>query len=123
MGRFPELTPVRSQAIEPWLSTLEAGDTGSRKTDPTGISAARADCRYRPAGRGRRTNHVSGGSRTRTYAYPENNLGPTDGRKSLRRHQSKHGRNSPCGLQATLENLFGTGSTSTATPLRIRSPD
>src|SRR5712671_5967108 len=26
MGRFPELTPVRSQAIESWLSTLEAGD-------------------------------------------------------------------------------------------------
>src|SRR5712675_1140015 len=27
MGQFPELTPVRSQAIESWLSTLEAGDT------------------------------------------------------------------------------------------------
>ena len=27
MGRFPELTPVRSQTIELWLSTLEAGDT------------------------------------------------------------------------------------------------
>jgi len=27
MGWFPELTPVRSQAIESWLSTLEAGDT------------------------------------------------------------------------------------------------
>jgi len=26
MGRFPELTPVRSQAIELWLTTLEAGD-------------------------------------------------------------------------------------------------
>src|SRR5712671_4825727 len=26
MGRFPELTPVRSQATESWLSTLEAGD-------------------------------------------------------------------------------------------------
>src|SRR5712671_8238073 len=26
MGRFPELTPVRSQATELWLSTLEAGD-------------------------------------------------------------------------------------------------
>src|SRR5712672_2340922 len=25
-GWFPELTPVRSQAIESWLSTLEAGD-------------------------------------------------------------------------------------------------
>jgi len=25
-GRFPELTPVHSQAIESWLSTLEAGD-------------------------------------------------------------------------------------------------
>ena len=27
IGRFPELTPVRSQAIESWLATLEAGDT------------------------------------------------------------------------------------------------
>src|SRR5882672_776029 len=27
MGQFPELTPVRSQAIESWLSTLEAGDS------------------------------------------------------------------------------------------------
>src|SRR5712671_7531369 len=26
MGRFPELTPVRSQTIEPWFATLEAGD-------------------------------------------------------------------------------------------------
>jgi len=26
MGRFPELTPVRSRAKESWLSTLEAGD-------------------------------------------------------------------------------------------------
>src|SRR5712671_6417732 len=26
MGRFPELTPVRSQTIEPWFTTLEAGD-------------------------------------------------------------------------------------------------
>src|SRR5712672_337090 len=26
MGRFPELTPVCSQATESWLSTLEAGD-------------------------------------------------------------------------------------------------
>ena len=27
MGRFPELTPVRSQTIEPWFATLEAGDS------------------------------------------------------------------------------------------------
>src|SRR5712672_21613 len=26
MGQFPELTPVRSQAIKLWLTTLEAGD-------------------------------------------------------------------------------------------------
>src|SRR5712671_6455420 len=26
MGRFPELTPVRSQTIEPWFATLEASD-------------------------------------------------------------------------------------------------
>jgi len=26
MGRFPELTPVHSQTIEPWFATLEAGD-------------------------------------------------------------------------------------------------
>src|SRR5882672_7736228 len=26
VGRFPELTPVRSQTTRPWLSTLEAGD-------------------------------------------------------------------------------------------------
>src|SRR5712671_1987484 len=26
MGRFPELTPVRSQTTRPWLSTLDAGD-------------------------------------------------------------------------------------------------
>jgi len=26
MGRFPELTPVRSQTIESWSATLEAGD-------------------------------------------------------------------------------------------------
>src|SRR5712671_7375683 len=25
-GRFPELTPVRSQTTEPWFATLEAGD-------------------------------------------------------------------------------------------------
>ena len=27
MGRFPELTPVRSQTMEPWFATLEAGYT------------------------------------------------------------------------------------------------
>src|SRR5712675_1382822 len=27
MGRFPELTPVRSQTTRPWLSTLDAGDS------------------------------------------------------------------------------------------------
>src|SRR5712672_3789080 len=27
LGRFPELTPVRSQVIELWLATLEAGDS------------------------------------------------------------------------------------------------
>jgi len=31
MGQFPELTPVRSQAIESWLSTLEAGDKNALK--------------------------------------------------------------------------------------------
>src|SRR5712672_873864 len=31
MGWFPELTPVCSQAIESWLSTLEAGDTNYSK--------------------------------------------------------------------------------------------
>src|SRR5882757_621453 len=68
-------------------TAFQGRNADSRKTDPTGISAARADCRYRPAGRGRRVNHVPGGSRTRTYAYSENNLGSTNGRKSLRCHQ------------------------------------
>jgi len=45
MGWFPELTPVCSQAIESWLSTLEAGDitlslewtpTSTRGWDPAG---------------------------------------------------------------------------------------
>jgi len=26
MGRFPELTPVRSQTVESWFATLEAGN-------------------------------------------------------------------------------------------------
>src|SRR5882757_6095760 len=30
MGWFPELTPVRSQATESWLSTLEAGNNFSQ---------------------------------------------------------------------------------------------
>src|SRR5712672_3286507 len=29
VGRFPKLTPVRSQTTRPWLSTLEAGDTAA----------------------------------------------------------------------------------------------
>src|SRR5712671_1227858 len=36
MGRFPELTPVHSQTIEPWFATLEAGDiTLSLEWTPT----------------------------------------------------------------------------------------
>src|SRR5712671_6134556 len=45
MGQFPELTPVCSQAIESWLSTLDAGDitlllewmpTSTRRWSPVG---------------------------------------------------------------------------------------
>jgi len=34
MGRFPELTPVRSQTTEPWFATLKAGDTNGERCTP-----------------------------------------------------------------------------------------
>ena len=38
MGRFPELTPVRSQTIEPRFATLEASDSNSGFDDFFNVS-------------------------------------------------------------------------------------
>jgi len=52
VGRFPELTPVRSQTIEPWFATLEAGDRLSPLTEAecAELMAKRACFRCRKPG-------------------------------------------------------------------------
>src|SRR5712675_3316111 len=104
-------------------SPLFGTNTRPRQTHSKRVFTTRTGHSYRPNGRRRRADHVNGGSRTRTYANQENDLGPANGRKGLRRHQGQYGSNSPRGLQATLENLFRRGSPSITAPSRIRPQD